>query len=108
MEIKINKAEFDTVMKELNASIEQFQDAENGIMNEMITVWSSGETTAPAFKEYLHRLIGANSLLTNYYHSLLVCNSEAIAKIGADYLELDNALAYQTQDVTEVNLVYGN
>ncbi|MCM1172604.1 MAG: YwqI/YxiC family protein [Clostridium sp.] len=106
MEIKINKAEFDAVMRALNTSIAQFTDDGNAIMGEMITIWASGETDAPAFNQYLHRLIGANSLLTNYYHTLLVSNSAAIQKIADDYLELDDTSANQVTDTIIPNLIY--
>ncbi|GEM_PF-3595295 len=107
MEIKINKSEFDLVMKNLNASIANFTDADNKTMDDMITVWSGGETDAPAFNKYLQRLIGANSLMTNYYHDLLVSNSEAISKIGEEYLKLDDSAANDFDANTSLNYLYG-
>lgn len=107
MEIKINKMEFDTVMTNLNNSINNFTDENNATMDDMITVWSLGETDAPAFNQYLQRLIGANSLLTNYYHKLLVSNSEAINKIGLEYMKLDDSAANDFDANTSVNYLYG-
>ncbi len=106
MEIKIDKAEFDAVMRALNTSIEQFEDADFNQMDEIVTVWATGETTAPAFNQYLHRMLGARNLMSHYYYELLKSNYTAIENIAASYMELDSSASSQVQQTTSVNNIF--
>lgn len=107
METKIDKTEFDAVMRALNTSIEQFEDADFTQMDEIVTVWASGETTAPAFTQYLHRMLGARNLMSHYYYELLKSNYTAIENIAASYMELDRSSSSQVEETISANNIFG-